>query len=102
MVEAGENIGKVNVAWGEQETVTAQAAESYVILNKKSDDTEITKSVKMEDKVYAPVKKGDKLGEITFTQGDKTVKTVDIVAGENVEKKGFFGILLDILKMLLM
>ena len=100
LTENGEIVGKVNVSWGKQETVSAKAAESYVVLKKKSDETEIEKSVKMEDKVNAPVKQGDKLGEITFTKEGKTIKTIDIIAGETVEKKGFLAILLAILKMI--
>ena len=71
-------------------------------MRKKSDEPEIEKTVKMEDRVNAPIKQGDKLGEITFTKEGKTLKTVDIIAGETVEKKGFFAILLAILKMIFM
>ena len=100
MTEADEKVGKVNVSWGEQGTVSAKAAEGYAILKKKSGEPEIKKSVKMEDRVYAPVKKGDKLGVITYTQNGKTIKAIDIIAGETVEKKGFFAILLAILRMI--
>lgn len=98
MVEEGEPMGTVNVSWGKQKTVQAEAKESYDVLNKKSEPQEVEKSVKMKSRVSAPVKKGDKLGEITFTQNGKTVKTVDIVAGEDIEKKGFFKILADLIK----
>ena len=98
MVEAGEPMGTVNVSWGEEKTVAAEAAEGYDVLNKKSAPKETEKSVKMKNRISAPVKKGDKLGEITFTQDGKTVKTVDIVASEDIEKKGFFKILADLIK----
>lgn len=98
LVEAGEPMGTVNVSWGQEKTVTAEAKESFDVLTKKSEPKETEKSVKMKSRISAPVKKGDKLGEITFTQNGEVVKTVDIVAGEGVEKKGFFKILADLIK----
>ena len=97
MAEKGEPMGTVPVSWGMEKTVSAEAAENYNVVNKKSEPQEIEKSVKLKKKVSAPVKKGDKLGEITFTKDGKTVRTVDIVAGEDIEKKGFFRILADII-----
>ena len=98
MVEAGEPMGTVNVSWGQEKTVTAEAKESFDVLTKKSEPKETEKSVKMKSRISAPVKKGDKLGEITFTQNGEVVKIVDIVAGEDVDKKGFFKILADLIK----
>lgn len=101
MAEKGEPMGTVNVSWGLEKVVSAEAAENYNVLNKKSEPQEIEKSVKMKNKVLAPVKKGDKLGEITFTKDGKTLKTVDIVAAEDVGKKGFFKILADIISSII-
>lgn len=98
LVETGEPMGTVNVSWGQEKMVTAEAKESFDVLTKKSEPKETEKSVKMKSRISAPVKKGDKLGEITFTQNGEVVKTVDIVAGEDVEKKGFFKILADLIK----
>ncbi|MBR4173338.1 MAG: D-alanyl-D-alanine carboxypeptidase [Clostridia bacterium] len=101
LAEAGEPMGTVNVSWGVEKAVGAEAAENYNILNKKSEPREIEKSVNMKKKISAPVKKGDKLGEITFTEGGKEIKTVDIVASEDVAKKGFFKILADIISAII-
>lgn len=101
MAEKGEPIGTVMVSWGTEKVVPAEASETYNVVNKKSEQQEIEKSVNMKNRVSAPVKKGDKLGEITFTKDGKTVKTVDIVASEDVAKKGFFKILADILSSII-
>ena len=101
MAEKGEPMGTVNVSWGLESVVLAEASETYSVLNKKSESQEIEKTVKMKNKVLAPVKKGDKLGEIIFKKDGKTVKTVDIVASEDVGKKGFFKILADIIKSII-
>lgn len=98
LAEKGEPMGAVNVSWGQEKTVAAEAAEGFDVLNKKSAPLETEKSVTMKNKVSAPVKKGDKLGEITFTQNGEIVKKIDIIASEDVEKKGFFKILADLIK----
>ena len=41
----------------------------------------------------APVTKGQKLGEISFTLNGEVLSTVDIVAKENVEKIALFSII---------
>lgn len=46
----------------------------------------VTSKVIMPDYVYAPVKKGSKVGEIHFFRNDKVIFTVDILADESAEK----------------
>lgn len=50
--------------------------------------------------VYAPVKKGDKVGEIQFYRKDKYLFSVDIVAVENADEKTNGIVLWKLLKML--
>ena len=98
MTEAGEQMGTVNVSWGKQKTVAIEAAEGFEILQKKSAPTETEKTVKLKGRISAPIKKGDKLGEIRFTQEGEEIKTIDIIASEDIEKKGFFGILAELIR----
>ena len=42
--------------------------------------------------MQAPVKAGDTLGELTVSINGKTVETVPILAAEDVERLGFFGL----------
>ena len=100
-VEKDEPMGTVRVSKGKSEQVSVVAAESYSVLSKKNETGETEKTVKMEDCVTAPVSAGDKLGEITFSEGGNVIKTVDIVAAENVEKKGFCLVLIDLLHELI-
>ncbi|MDR1026365.1 MAG: D-alanyl-D-alanine carboxypeptidase [Lactobacillus sp.] len=39
----------------------------------------------------APIKKGDKLGSVKIDMGDGEINTIDLVAAQDVEEKGFFG-----------
>ncbi len=96
--EKGEPMGTVKVQQGVREEISAEAAENYCVLLKRTQPDEIERVVKMEDVVTAPVKKGDKIGEITFSQGGKVIKTVDITAKEDVGKKGIARVIVDVLK----
>lgn len=58
----------------------------------------ITSVCILPDYVYAPVKKGDKVGEIQFYRKDKYIFSVDILASENANRKTFVSVLLKLLK----
>ncbi len=58
---------------------------SYLCL-KGTNPADITKKVTLEESVTAPVKENDKVGEITYELGGKTIGKIDIVAAENVNK----------------
>ncbi len=61
---------------------------SYLCL-KGTNPADITKKVTIEESVSAPVKENDKVGEVTYQLGGKTIGKVDIVAAENVDKASF-------------
>lgn len=83
-------ISAVPVKKGLAEAVQGERAcdFSYVCTGKESPDS-ITKVVTMKKQVKAPVKKGDKLGEITYYMGKKKIGTVDVVAKVKV-KEAFY------------
>lgn len=96
-VEKGEPTGIVTVSRGVKKEIKTVAADDYSVLVEKAKPVEIEKAVVLEDYITAPVKTGDKVGEMTFSEGGKVVKTVDIVAAEDAEKKGFGLVLMDML-----
>lgn len=96
-VEKGEPMGLVTVSKGVKKEIKTIANDDYSVLMKKAQPTQIEKTVRLEDCVVAPVKAGDKVGEIIFAEAGKNVKTVDIVAAEEVQKKGFSQVVTDML-----
>lgn len=50
---------------------------------------QIEKSVEMEEKISAPVKKGDVVGRIIYSMDGKEIGSVNILAAESVKKAGF-------------
>ena len=51
--------------------------------------------IKLNETIEAPLKKGDKIGEVVFTTKDLAPKTVDLVAGEDIAEKDFFAKMLE-------
>lgn len=96
-LEENEPVGKIRVNKGTSAEVGVIAKDGFSYLIKKAEPAEAEKTVKIADSVTAPIKKGDKLGEICFKSSDGTETVIDAVAAEDVEKKGFYLIFLDIL-----
>lgn len=53
-------------------------------------DGEITRELMLESGVKAPVRRGDRVGSLTWRQGDRLVARVDLVAANDVAAPGFF------------
>lgn len=84
-----EVAAKIDVNKGMSDSVNAVVAKEVTALVDKGDKNELTFKVDSVGAVNAPIKKGDKLGEILYYSGDKEVGKSDIVAECDVEKAGF-------------
>lgn len=81
-------ISQVKVINGIEKSVMPVYDETDKILVKKGGE-EITYEYKTEPSVSAPVKSGDKLGEIIIKSGSDTIKTVKLYSGKNIKKINF-------------
>ena len=90
------DIGNIKVLGGVRDTVKV-IPKSQSILVEKGLDKNVECEVSMQEKIYAPVKVGQKVGEITYKSGDKIIQTVDIVAKEDVRKLKFSDLFLRLL-----
>ena len=59
------------------------------------------RAVAKPETVAAPVKEGEKVGTVTFKNGETVLGTADVVAAESVEKIGFLTLLPRILRWML-
>ena len=100
-VEKGEPTGLINVSKGIKKEVETEAKDSFSTLSPKVNPRNIEKNVVLYDTATAPIKKGDKVGEITFTENGEQICSVEIVASEDVAKKGFHLVFTDMLYALL-
>ncbi|MDK2801489.1 MAG: hypothetical protein PWP27_429 [Clostridiales bacterium] len=82
----GELVGELDVIKGMVGKVKLATASDLNLLVKKGEENSITKNIDIVNNVLAPVDKGQKVGEITFSLNDKQIGKVDIVTLETVEK----------------
>ncbi len=85
---------------GVQEDVGVCANEDYCVLKARGDKEEIKNEVILNEKICAPINKGDKLGVIKIVTDDGE-KEVELVATEDVKKIGIKDIIENFFDMLI-
>lgn len=83
----------VYVAGGEKEVTTVKSTGFSLVVG-KGDAGKVEREVLLPDRLTAGIRAGDKVGEISYTLGGEKVGAADIVATEDVDRIGFFGLLL--------
>lgn len=89
--EKDDIVKTVSVSKGVSSSVDAVLEYDSGTLLQKGSDADIIQNLNIPDTISAPVKKGDKLGEVVYTLNGETISTIDVVAKENVEKIDFFN-----------
>ncbi len=79
-------ICTVNIIGGKSAEVNVEFGEILPLLIKKGEESSIKTKVTLKGEIEAPVKVGQKLGEINIYNGNEAIATYDITAKENVEK----------------
>ena len=78
-------IGSVKIKLGEEKEITPVTEESAkIVIKRGTGDVEYKYSVK--DEAAAPLKKGDKLGEIVIENENVTLGTIDLIADKDVNR----------------
>lgn len=102
ILEEGQELADVAVDMGLHDTVAAELADRTAILMEKAEAEGITREMNLEKRVQAPVQKGDKLGEVIIMSNGTEIDRREIVAAEDVDRKGISDIYRDLLSYLLM
>ncbi|QFT89495.1 D-alanyl-D-alanine carboxypeptidase DacF precursor [Bacillus sp. THAF10] len=77
-------VEKVEVSKGARKEVDAVTSEPISVLTKKGENVDdVEKVITVDEKVKAPVKKGDKVGTLVLKKGGKVVSESDLVAGSD-------------------
>ncbi len=83
---AGEEVERIPVTKGMQDTVGAAVQEEISILMKKDAGGEWETKVEVLPNLDAPVQAGTKVGELVYTIGGEEVGRTGLVAAETVER----------------
>ena len=98
VVTEGEAVEKsIAVSGGKKDTICGVAKSNVSVFGKKGSMQNIEKELNF-DKVFAPVRKGDKIGEICIMLNGEKIGTTDILAGEDVMTKNYRDYVDDIIK----
>ncbi|MGN0162767.1 MAG: D-alanyl-D-alanine carboxypeptidase family protein [Candidatus Ornithomonoglobus sp.] len=96
LISEGEEAAQADVINGTSDTVKAAAAENKSLLMSKAEAKEPERIIYLNDNITAPIAKGDVLGTVEFVCDTTTVGSVNLVAAEDVPKKGICMIIKDI------
>lgn len=86
LAEKGEPNGLIEIEKGEPNFINAVAGKDISILVKKGEKESITFEIEQDEKIKAPIKKGDKVGDIVVYQNKKEIGRYPLVAEESAEK----------------
>ena len=84
-----DTVKSIAIDKGINNNVDAIFASTQGCLIKKGASKSISTNISLPEKVSAPIARGQKLGEVTYSSDGKIIATVDIVAKENVKKISF-------------
>jgi D-alanyl-D-alanine carboxypeptidase (penicillin-binding protein 5/6) len=85
----GQEVGSVVVKKGLKIKANGVYEDDVRFLVKKGEKGEIKKEAIMSEDITAPVKVGQKVGEVVFKLGDKEIGKTNIVSADNIEKASF-------------
>ncbi len=86
-----KELERLRVLGGEKDGVNI-SYEPFSLVIEKGRGDKIQYKFELPESVSAPVKSGDKVGEVIFTLDGKEIGRQDIIAAESVEEIGFFGV----------
>ena len=89
LVREGERYATASIPFAEDERLELVAAEGASRVVRLGSGTQFVEHVVAPAMVELPVRRGEKLGEVVVTDGEREVARVDLVAARDVEAPGF-------------
>ena len=93
-ITAGDEVQKIAVEKGVDKEVDVVAGDSCSTLVKKGQEDNITKEIKIDETITAPIEAGQKIGTMTISRDGEVIADIDLNASSAVEKKGI-GVIKD-------
>ena len=95
-----QTINTLRIYKGQQETIPTTLSKDFYLTLPKGDYARVKATMTSRQPLLAPIKAGQEVGKITFSLDGKTINEQTLVAGKSVEEAGFFGRMLDSIKLL--
>ena len=87
-ITAGDEVQKIAVEKGVDKEVDVVAGDSCSTLVKKGQEDNITKEIKIDEAITAPIEAGQKIGTMTISRDGEVIADIGLNASSAVEKKG--------------
>jgi D-alanyl-D-alanine carboxypeptidase (penicillin-binding protein 5/6) len=94
-------INSLRVYKGQDKTVTATVTKDFYLTLPKGDYARVKASMTSQQPLVAPIKAGQEIGKITLSLDNKVIKEQKLVAAKTVDEAGFFGRMIDSVKLLI-
>lgn len=89
--ESNDGLKSVSVENGVKDTVEIRRKDPFSYLDTNGVNiNEIERTVKMKEKIQAPLKEGDTVGEIVYTLDNSEIGRMAVVAAEDIKEATFF------------
>ncbi len=93
-MDAGTILGEIPVKQGTERKVQVVALEDvYATLPMEASDSVVNTKIILDNKVRAPIAKGQKVGVVEIYEGDQLVGTVDAVTASGIPEGGILTII---------
>ena len=101
LINKEDSLGKIKINLGDSVYANLIAKENVNILSNKTEKDRIVSYKIKTNQITAPIKKGDKVGEINVIENNKTIMTIDLTIDQDIKKsnifKAFYRNLMDII-----
>ena len=98
--KAGEQLAQERIWMGDKDTIRLGVTAKTPITLPRGQSKDLKADFVINDELQAPIKKGEKVGQLHYSIDGKQVANYDLVALETVEEGGFFSRLIDYIKLL--
>ncbi|MFY9505250.1 MAG: hypothetical protein WAP98_00105, partial [Caldicoprobacterales bacterium] len=78
----------IKISGGKTNLINGLASRDISLLLKIDDKDDFNRTILINDKLRAPIERGDKIGSLRIEIDGKTVDTIDIISDRNVSKAG--------------
>ncbi len=93
LAKQGEAIEQVHVERGALEDVTLTPARDFGVVLPKGQTPDLERRIEREERIFAPVQKGQVLGQLIVEAGGKEVGRCDLVADRDVPRANLFRLI---------
>ena len=82
-------LNNIKIEKSKKDTLNVKISGDTMYLKDKNTTLDIKTNVRINNLITAPVKKGDKVGDIEILIDKDTYKTLDLISNETVKREGF-------------